>query len=239
MKLRRLNERGLRAFQALLAEARDGVAVSPQTLLDDDSMSEPTAVDVEVQVTDFGSRLEAGRYFTELLEPHRQALGSVERDAKLWAWLSLAWFDVLAPADAESGRRRPGSDYRWIPQSGNFRTYYRHLLAGPYRIYRAHRDNPDRALAVLAGPVGAPGDVVEQIASHQEFIASESLMQVATDLYYDSESSSIKSGAAGRSHGSARRLVAVVQQFDRTWDFNERSAAEILSMLPSEFQRFR
>jgi len=239
MKLRRLNDSGVRAFQALLADCREGLQVFPQKLIDDEKLSEQFPVDIDFELIDFATRLEAGKYFTELFERYRHLSGSIENDAKLWAWLGLTWFDYLAPETGSDGARKPGQDSRWILQPGNYQTYYRHLLAGPTSIYRAHRDSPDRALAVLGGSVRAPGDIVEQLASRQDFVASCSLMQVATDLYFDRERLTLKVGAASQSGGGARRLVSVVQQFMRTWDLNERSAVDIMAMLPAEFDRFK
>ena len=75
--------------------------------------------------------------------------------------------------------RKPGALARHIPEPGNFQRYYRHLLAGPYRIYRAHRDDPQRALALLCQPLDSPGDVVEQLASRQELVTNRGIMELA------------------------------------------------------------
>lgn len=131
------------------------------------------------------------------------------------------------------------SRHRWIPTTDDYKTYYRHVLAGPCRIYRAHADDPDRAMSVLATAVAKPGEVVEQSASRQVLITSKDVLAAVTRLYYDADTGSNRRGAAGRGAGSARRLAAVLQQFDLTWDFYEMEPESILALLPKEFDRFR
>jgi hypothetical protein len=126
-----------------------------------------------------------------------------------------------------------------VPAVDDYKTYYRHLLAGPYRIYRAHQDDPSRVMAVLATAVEQPGDVVEQLASRQEIITSPPLMTAITTLYYRPAAGKLKSGAAGKGGGSARRLADVIQQFDLTWDVYGMDPSEFLTLLPSEFDRFK
>lgn len=165
-------------------------------------------------------------------------LRNLERDVELWAWLSLHYFEQLCPPDDE-GRRKPGERARWIPAVDDYRKYYRHLVAGPYRIYRAHRDNPSRVMAVLAGPVDQPGDIAEQLASRHEIVTNKAAMALATALYIDPATGSPKKGAAGRGPGSARRLADILNQFDLTWDLYAMDAAAMQTMMPKEFVGLR
>ena len=116
--------------------------------------------------------------------------------------------------------------------------YYRHLVAGPYWIYRAHRDKPSRVLAVLAGSVDQPGDIAEQLASRQEIVTNKAAMELATLLYIDQETQRPKKGAAGRGPGSARRFADILNQFDLMWDLYAMQIAAMLKMMPKEFYRF-
>jgi hypothetical protein len=113
------------------------------------------------------------------------------------------------------------------------------LLAGPFAIYRAHRDDPKRALAVLAGPLHQPGDVAEQLAARQEIVTNRAAMALATLLYIDSQTLTVRRGASGRGAGSARRLAAVLNQLELTWDLYGMNTAELTALLPGEFSRFR
>ena len=128
---------------------------------------------------------------------------------------------------------------RWIPETTTSWRYYRHLLAGPYRIYSAHRGDPSRAILVLCGPLGKPGDIVEQLASRLEYITNPSILEAAATLYFDHGRRKPKSGAASRNgKGTIRRFIDVIGQFDVTWDLYSLNPGSILKMLPSEFFRF-
>jgi hypothetical protein len=132
-----------------------------------------------------------------------------------------------------------GEQARYIPAVTDFQKRYRHLLAGPFRVFRTHRDNPARALVLLCGPVHKPGEIVEQIINRQEIISNPKAVEAATTIYFDARTGSFKRGAAGKGGGSARRFAEILNQFDVTWDLYWMSAAGILSKLPSEFDRFR
>ncbi|MDE2921506.1 MAG: hypothetical protein OYL92_15745 [Acidobacteriota bacterium] len=137
------------------------------------------------------------------------------------------------------GERRLGERARWIPAVGNFRRYYRHLVAGPFGVFRAHRDDPERARVLLCTPLHRPGEVVEQLTSHQEFVRSKAIVEAANRLYLDPESGGAKRGAAGRGPASARRLADVLNQLDVKWDLYAMSPDATIGRLPREFDRFR
>lgn len=120
----------------------------------------------------------------------------------------------------------------------NFQRYYCDLLAGPWRIYRTHRDDPARALAVLCQPLHTPGDLVEQLASRQELVTNRAFLAAKTTLYVDPQTRLPKRGGGGKSRGTARRLAEVCNQFDVTWDVYATEAPELLERLPKEFGRF-
>jgi hypothetical protein len=237
MRLCRLNEAGIREFEAFLdALSLDAMRVVPGNLLSDRQFSEPLdpAVDVELQA--FPDRFAAARYLHERFTA--AGLSDVERDKGLWCWLTLLYFDVLCPPERD-GAHRPGARARYVPESANFRRYYRHLLAGPYRIYRAHRDGPECALAVLCQPLHKPGDIVEQLAARQELVTNRAVMQAASMLYVDLDTRKPKRGSQTKAIGAVRRLTDVLNQFDVTWDLYAAQVAELLGILPEEFDRFR
>jgi len=237
MLVRRLNGEGIRQFEEFLNSlTSETPAVYPRNMLTDPATSEATDVSIEIEPKRFGNRLEAAEYLDAKLSD--SSLADIENDRSLWAWLALFYFNELCPPDRD-GNLKPGNLARWIPDTVNFRKYYRHLLAGPYRIYRMHRDNPAKAMILLCQPVYKPGEIVEQIAARQEMITNSSVVEAATILYLDSAGNRPRQGAAGKGPGSARRLADLLNQFDVTWDLYSMSSGEIVSMLPDEFNRFR
>ena len=230
MKLRSFNTVGLNRFE----EFRASAVRNPDdlhALLQDPGLSTTVSPEIEVEARTFVNRLAAGEYLYLLLGDSN--ISNLDEDRGIWAWLSAFYFGQLCPDGT-----KPGKDYRWVPAVNSFRNYYRHLLAGPYFIYRAHKDNPQHAMAVLATPLHRPGDIVEQLASRQEIVTNEAVMESATRLYVG-EDDTPKPGAAGRGAGSARRLADVLTQLDLTWDLYDLGPEKLLELLPSEFDGFK
>lgn len=237
MKLRRFNDNGLAEFrEKLLAMKTDPTLEPPWHLLDDARFTAPAAIGSDVERTALTTRMEAAVAMNALLGD-RPPPGT-DRNTGLWSWLALFHFDSICPPD-EMGRRKVGAAHRYILEGANHKTYYRHLLLGPYLILRAHRDEPERAIVLLCQPPGAPGDIVEQLASRQEIVTNPVMMRVATELYYDPATGSPRRGASSKNRGSARRLAEVTDQFDVTWDLFAVPWHSLLAKLPAEFNRFR
>lgn len=237
MIIKRFNQFGLERFNDFLDSLTgDEPLPVPYSILEDPRAVEdlPKAIDVTMQT--FDNRLGAAKYLYDLLA--QSGIPELERDQGVWAWLSLYFFDQLCPVD-KSGKRRPGDRARWIPATSNFRKYYRHLLAGPYRVYKTHRDDPDRALALLSEPLSKPGEIAEQISARQELVTNRAVVELATNLYIDRVNRRRRPGAAGKGPGSARRLADVLQQFDVTWNLYTMTASDLMTMMPREFDKFR
>jgi len=236
MKLRRLTANGIQKFGEFLDSLNTPTPQGiPSWLLDDVATSTEIGIDIDLADVKFATRFEFAKYLDSKLT--ESGLKNIDRDAELWAWLALFYFDQLAPEN-DVGERSPGERARWLLAVEDYRKYYRHLVAGPYSIYRAHRDNPRRAMAVLAGPLDKPGDIAEQMASRQELVTNKAAMELATRLYIDPETQRVKRGAAGRGPGSARRFADVLNQFDLTWDLYSMQMDGLITMLPKEFTRF-
>jgi hypothetical protein len=237
MRLRRFNEAGLALMDAFLDSlTTDTPDEWPEDLLTDATATELVEPEAIVEQNEWATRFDAAEYLNAQLAD--AGFEKIELDIGIWTWLSMFYFEQLCPAD-NHGNRKPGERARWIPATGNFRKYYRHLLAGPFRIYRAHRDNPERARVLLCTPPHSPGDIAEQLASRQEIVTNAGIIGAATRLYVSDETGKPKRGAAGRSGGSARRLADVLNQFDMTWDLYSMSSDAVVGMLPGEFDKFQ
>ena len=237
MKLHRFNQDGIAEFATYRARLTlEPNLPPPMQTLEDPALSEEIAGGIEVPKRSFATRLEAGRFLNELLEHSGIALP--ERDRGLWTWLTLFYFDEVCPADG-NGNRDPQDEARLMPLLDNHQRFYRHLLLGPFLIVRAHRDNPERAIAMLCNPLWKPGEIVEQLASRKELVTNRGVIELATRLYYDKEKKSFKRGAGSSVKGAARRLAALLNQLDLTFYLYGMSADELLALLPKEFDRFR
>jgi hypothetical protein len=197
--LRRFTEQGIARFAMALDQIKREGNADIEGLLVDEHLTQQLSSGPILQVRPFENRREAAEYFDEVLGSVEAEIVDVERDRGLWACLAATWMDEIAPL--VGGRRNIGEPARWIPVIDNHQKYHRHLLAGPYRIYRAHRDDPDRAMALLATPVSSPGEVVEQFASRQDIVRNSNLLQTITYLYYDPNLGRLKRGAASKGAG--------------------------------------
>lgn len=236
MKLRKLNDAGLAGFENYLDNLeKDGTLPPPMEFLSDPRCSDDASTSVELEMRNFESRYDAAKYLYSLFA--NTGMPNLEKDIHLWAWCSLYFFDILCPL-TEKGFRKPRERAAYIPEPENFQRYYRHLLLGPYLIYRAHSDNPARAMALLCKPPHVISDIEAQIAAYQELVTNRFIVELTTKLYYDPKTKATRRGAGGKGAGSPRRLVAVLNQFDLTWDLYATTTPTLMKMLPKEFEKF-
>lgn len=236
--VRRFNVDGVDEARRFVQQLVEQTESDPKDLLVDDELTQVVPEVEEIVRDRFVDRRDAAEFLHDLLEPLEDTGVDPIKDVGLWAWLALHWIDLLAPVGADGGRR-PGEIGRWIPAVDDHQKYYRHLLAGPYQIYRAHRDQPDVAMALLATAVNAPGEIVEQFASRQDIVTNPNLLRAITLLYYDSKQRRLKPGAARKGSGGARRLADLLLQLDLTYDIHVMEAEDVLGLLPAEFDEFK
>jgi hypothetical protein len=236
MRLSRLTEPGIVKLRQALESLGQGTTDSlPADLLTDPELVEQVRPAIDIAYRPFASRLEIGSYLYSVLAPLRN---EIDYDVGVWAWLSVFYNEQLCPRNSR-GSRNPGEIARWIPAVENGRKYYRHLLAGPYRIIAANSDNLERVKLLLVGQIDKPGEVVEQVTGRNEIISNPNALNAATALYFDEAAQGIKRGAAGNGAGSVRRFGVILNQYDVTWDLFGMEAGEIVRRLPAEFDRFR
>ena len=224
---RALNNDGIAVLRDFLSEVRlDPTAAPPLYILTDEATSEPLRWNVEVEPRSFASRFEAAQY---LYDAFRAAEAiAVERDRGLWAWLALFYFDSLCPE--WRGRRVPGEEARWILDK---RRSFRHLLAGPYVIYRAYALHPEDAMIVLCQPVHRPGKFVDLLAWRRDLLATPAVVAAATRLYYDPKTGKPRRKAqSSTAPGNFGRFVQILTQLDVTWDLYSMTPDALLWHLP-------
>lgn len=240
VRIRRLNDVGLTRMEDFL----DSFTSSPDRSVDfqqdlwpiltglDTTLHTPKIVQADANRR-FPRRYDLAEYLHGLIPG--LGLADPTRDQGLWAWLALLWFDQLAPV--AKGVRKVGERAKWLPEGGW--KYYRHLVLGAYLLYATNHDRPQRALAVLHNPPHTPGELVGQLAATQDVAQSRAAIGAATTLYYDSQRGTMKRGAGGSGAGSPRRFRTVLDQLDRTFDLQSLTEDRLLTLLPSEFDRYK
>ena len=229
--IRSLNRQGVERFRRYLESLRhDAREPPPLELLEGADYTRGLSVDIGVDSDAFNTRWSAGRYLTEVLQPLPRE--EVDENAGLWAWLSLFYFDRLAPP-REGGGRRPGRDYRHIPDF-SFRNRHRHLLLGPYMVYRRH--GPCTVL-LLSGALHVESKLYHEVAGRQDLIANRGVIEALNILYLDRRRGVPKRGCQAPKDvpGGVLRFIRVLQQLDLTYDIYGMSGEEIIELLPPEF----
>lgn len=228
MQLRRFTDDGLRRFQEFIDSCNGKQTSSyPEGILEDPQCSVVVEPAIEIEQIPFKSRFELGQYLHERFATTESHPG--QTDKALWSWLACFYFPVIC--QRKGGAWKPGKFPRWVLQGTDFRLYYRHLVAGPCFIYHAYRTNPEQALAVLCQEPGSPGDLVEQLASRQQFITNPGIIGAATSLFVNPETRRARRNAGSK----CRRFIKVLKQFDVTWDLSILTANELKALLPTEF----
>lgn len=224
-----LNATGLALFRDSLKQIRQGdLASLPRELLGDSRYADQRRRPLLTQIK-LRSKLDAATYLVENIDFLAQP--DLLWDVGMWSWLTVLYFDQVCPDD---DGRTVYEDYRYILES-DWRHYYRHLLAGPVRIYLWH--TPAGARVLQHVPVHTLGDFMEQLASRQEIAACRGIIEAADILYWDVDGKRPKRGAAPntRKPGTLRRFVDIIQQLDVTYDLYSMTGSDVASLLPAEF----
>jgi len=232
-EIRRFNVDGNQRFIQLLADKPQNISELAEDLAFDENLTISSNLNTQFGVPK--TRLELGRELYKYLGSG-QVLESFSRDPLLWNWIAAALLPHLLGDPANLSLI--GAMDRWILSPRSFR-YYRHLCAGAFFAFEAHAAAPERAMALLCQDITSPGEIVGQIQATEDLAYSVGA-EVATKLYYDAATQTIKPKAGGKGPGSARRLAAsYLNQIRVTVDFKGMSADEILDILPSEFDHFK
>ncbi len=235
-ELRKLNDKGIRLFSDWLAAGAEGAA--PVSVLTDPATSDRLPATILPSRSTFGDRYEFGCYLNELLTDLDPV--AISRDQGLWSALAIVWFDLLCPS-AASGTRKVDMEYRYI-LSGNYQTYYRHLVRSPWRLVRDHGENARFMLIRpkdVQYPLSIHGEILEQFGGRQRVVGSKPIIRAANAIYLDPATGRPRKGAAGAGAGAALRFGKVVRQLDLTFDPEIMSTDEFIAILPKEFSRWK
>ena len=84
-------------------------------------------------------------------------------------------------------------------------------------------------------------DFEEQIMSRQQRIQNRAVVALANTLYFDAGTDRPKRGSGNTKNtpGSLRRLLRVLDQYERTCDLYSKNVDEIYDWLPSEFDGWK
>lgn len=237
-EIRKLTDEGVEAFRQYLDDLRAGSGDEPpRHLLTDPKASRAVHGAGGVSQRTFQSRLDAALYLDTALEGIDA--DEAESGIGLWTWLSLFYFHEVCPADA-SGHRSPGSDYRHILLP-DYRRGHRHLLAGAYLVYSVFGLGEALAALLLCSRVSAENQFCKELAGRQNFITNRGILSAARQLYFNPLTGQPKRGSQAKKGvpGTLQRFIRVIQQLDVNYDLYSMTGAQIVGLLPTEFDPWK
>lgn len=187
----------------------------------------------------FENRHQFGVYLAERLATVDRT--EISFDRGLWNWLAAFYFDQLSPKNGNGARLVREPAVYCLPSIYQHNRYYRHLVRTPWLAASLHPETSRVILIPVSGggnPLSTTGEIFEQVASRQGIFRSEAIMKAIDRLYFDESRGRPRSGSAGGSGGSPRRLGQLLKQFELTFDL-EGNQADVVSLLPKEFNKWK
>lgn len=234
--IRQFTEQGIERFHAYLTKMKDGATDPlPIELLYDDRQARILDRHVSVEPGTFATTLEMANYLYPRI--NELQLSGKYYDPGLWAWLTAFYLDTTCPSDS-LGNRKVGEMARYIPpKNREFRLSIRHQLAVALRMYDTHGELRMR-LFLFTHP-SEQSTFLRQIMDLQELSANSNILDALQILYWDNDTQRPKRGSSKDSPGSLIRFIALMNQFNRTFDLFAMSGKQIVKLLPKdEFARW-
>lgn len=234
--VRRFNEAGILKFKDALADLRMNGTEIPKTLLTEESITEVVKTVDPIDRPGFKTKRDSAEYLVKKLA--KIDSGLLFKDAGLWTWLAMYFFEDLCPKKAD-GSRDPVADPHYILEPQNSKRIYRHLLATPYRVLRAV---PHHNRLFLDAPLPIHGDTMETLMSRLFLMRMPSVAEVVELYYFDASTGRIKKGCFPKKAkpGDLRnRIPARVRQLLKTYDVASMKGETLDKLLGAEFDTWR
>jgi hypothetical protein len=233
--VRIFNEDGLVEFERVLQELKlSNLKSIPEELLFNESLSYPLEPIVNIEQLEKQSKNELIPYLVSKLDLRNRK--GLYFNKGLWTWLTAFFFESICPQDGNGKRKINENAFYILKDPRNYTKYYRHLLAYPSRVFS---EIGDASRIFLVGSFAKRGEITEQFGAYQQIALNKGIIEAANILYWNSEQSNIKRGAASKGAGSARRFVKIIGQYQMTYDLNSMNGNEIADLLPNEFAKWR
>ena len=243
LALRKFNDAGILEFSKRYIEMKEtGKPVDFSDLVENENLTEFISNQKTLDLVRFATRMECGEYFYNLFESNAEALhkNNVDplTDVGLWCWLTAVWAKYLQfNSDGKFNINQSSALARWIYEPLHPRRYYRHLLAGPYRLYFLHAGNTNRIKILMYNHVTKPNTAwVEQICSRKEIVDDGSIMDFIHEMFFDESMNKPRTKPKNFSKvGDIRRFGVVYNQLVVNWDMHGMPTDALKAVIPSEF----
>jgi len=235
MEVRAFNSNGIDAFREFLASLRrDAPVRCAADLLADTSLTHTPYTGIYISPRAFANRRQAADYFHEILSvvPPEQ----IRRDAGLWSWLSLFYFDQACPP-MHAGARKVRNDYTYIFMPDESRYFYRHLLFVSWYVKWVA---PTHNRLFLDTSFNQLDKFTQDVMKRLYLTRIGCIFEVLDRLYWDSSTNRPRKGvnSPGRivAGDLAHRLPVRIRQLEKTYDLLSLEADQLLDLLGDEFK---
>jgi len=232
MKLRRFNSDGIHEFREFLNKCRSHPdAEVPVELLEHRQFTEIVAPEIQIVTQQFELKGDAARYLTPVLKPLLAA--EVEKDAGLWTWLTLLFFDSVCPVDDDG--RNVKNYYTYVFEPNDTRYFYRHLLYNSWRVlYLAPRFNR----LLLKSRLDTFDGFTDQVMKRLYLTRIPCIFEVLDRLYWDAAGHGPRRGIVGSRACAGdlqHRFPPRIRQLEMTYDLMSLTADQLIELLGDEF----
>ncbi len=235
INIRIFSQQGIDCFQEYINNLKSESSISRPDLNNEPYSKESKPMINIDETKTFQTRMEMGKYLTELFKQADVDRSAVIGNRKMWTWITYIWFDQICPV--ENGNRKLREMARYICSS-DYTDYFRHYVANAFDIYSLYRE--PLCYLFLKTPVDQISDSVDAFALRQDIISNRNLVEVIHRLYWDSSLDRPKRGTANRDRpGHTRRLKKIIDQLELTYDLYSMSPDDIISLLPNEFDSWK
>lgn len=239
--VRILNEDGTRLFREYIDRARKGSTEAPPWhMLTDETTSTQPDFAATIENKPFASRADFGQYLASALKHVERR--RLSREAGVWNWLALRYFDQLCPPSGAGVRKLLATGHYVLEGRFAHNRYYRHLVRAAWYAIELHGDDGAILLTSAGKPtpgIGQWGEISEQLAGYQDILGSRTAILVASKLFLDDAGATKRGAASPDGGGSVRRLSTVLRQLAMTHDLRTAELTQVVAMLPDEFEAFR
>lgn len=194
-------------------------------------MTEIVTPECQIASNHFEKRGEAAVYLTSILSSLPVDL--VTRDAGLWTWLSLLYFDSVCPT--EDGERVMKNDYHYVYEPQNVRHYYRHLLFVSWRVLQLA---PSHNRLFLRSSLSTLDKWTTEVMKRLYLTRIPAIFEVLDRVYWDEGKGRPRRGLISPKESAGdltHRFPLRIRQLEKTYDLMSLTADQLLELLGDEF----
>ena len=232
MRLRCFNPDGIEAFRSYLRKCKNNPLLPPPwDLLENPNLTVPEG-DIELEDRLFSTKRELGEYLHTALSPLPK--DKLERSSGLWTWLTLFFFNNVAPQDAE-GKREIYEEKRYIFDFSSYRNRGNHILQMTWRIIEIA---PQFNRIMTSTPPDKINKTCWYIMSSPYLTRIKCIFEVIDRLYWDEKTGGPKFGlieSKKKPGALVYRFLPRIHQLEKNYDLTELDADTLIELLGKEF----